>query len=50
MVSPTNNQILYYTNSVGLFENTLINSSFLSDFNISSASSNKFYNIQMGNG
>ena len=24
-VSPANNQILYYNNSVGLFENTLIN-------------------------
>ena len=40
-MSPANNQIFYYNNSVGLFENTLINSSFLSDFNISSASSNQ---------
>ena len=28
IVAPANNQILYYNNSVGLFENTLINSSF----------------------
>ena len=40
--------ILYYNNSVGLFENTLINGSFLSDFNISSASSNQI--LQYSNG
>ena len=50
IVSPANNQILCYNNSVGLFENTLINSSFLSGFNISSASSNQIFNTQMGNG
>ena len=48
IVSPANNQILYYNSSVGLFENTLINSSFLSDFNISSASSNQV--LQYSNG
>ena len=48
IVSPANNQILYYNNSVGLFENTLINSSFLSDFNISSASSTQI--LQYSNG
>ena len=41
IVSPANN-------SVGLLENTLINSSFLSDFNISSASSNQI--LQYSNG
>ena len=48
IVSPPNNQILCYNNSVGLFENTLINSSFLSDSNISSASSNQV--LQYSNG
>ena len=39
---------MYYNNSAGLFENTLINSSFLSEFNISSASSNQI--LQYSNG
>ena len=39
IVSPANTQILHYNIYVGLFENTSINSSFLSDFNISTASS-----------
>ena len=50
MVSPTNNQILYYTNSTGLFENILLNSSFSGDFNISSASSNQVLQYSNGNG
>ena len=41
--------MLYYNNSISLFENTLINSSFLSDFNsISSASSKQI--LQYSNG
>ena len=47
IVSPANNQILYYNKYVGLFENALINSSFLI-FHLHQVT--KFYNIQMGNG
>ena len=47
IVSPANTQIFNYNISAGLFENTLINSSFLSDFNISTASSD--YILQYSN-
>ena len=41
IVSPSNNQLIYYNNSAGVWENTLINSSFLSDFNIISPIANQ---------
>ena len=41
IVSPSNNQLIYYNNSAGIWENTLINSSFLSDFNIVSPTANQ---------
>ena len=48
IVSPANNRILCYNNSISLFENTLINRSLLSDFSIQSASSNQI--LQYSNG
>ena len=41
IVSPSNDQLIYYNSSNGLWENTNINSSFLNDFNISSPSTNQ---------
>ena len=41
IVSPSNNQTIYYINYAGLWENTQINKSFLSDFNIASPTANQ---------
>ena len=46
--SPSNNQLIYYNNSAGLWENTQINSSFVNDFNIISPTSNQMLQYLSG--